>query len=467
MGAPACQTRKARRGDAIRINTAAPRAALFWHFKKPLMIVEGKMQYLFDEKGRRYLDVSPRAAPVHVSPAVGAHAVLRGGSSRTTCGAHARAHAPVTLQAFAGIVTVSVGHCHPEVVRAVKEQSELLQHTTTIYLNNQIAEYAKELSDRMPGNLKVPHERRRGDWLAASSMPGLLSVLRSRTRVRATQVVYFVNSGSEANDMAMVLARTFTGNWDVLCLRNAYHGMSVATMGTCGQHTWKQPMPQVSVGSHAAWALTRRQPLLTRRVRCERRVARREHRALACTTRSTPTRTAACLATTARRTPGTCRTSSRPPRPARQATRALRARPHGSEVVARREGPGSRLVLRGSPGRGTHAFCPGGVARRWRASSPRPSRAWAAPRRWPTATSQRCTRCVVCACPPKAPCLHARSSAQPWRATRLGGPAHVLLPARALAPGPRRADGARGGRPVHRRRGADWLWAHGHALLGL
>jgi alanine-glyoxylate transaminase/(R)-3-amino-2-methylpropionate-pyruvate transaminase len=50
---------------------------------------------------------------------------------------------------------VSVGHCHPEVVKAVDAQNHLLQHTTTIYLNNQIAEYAKELADKMPGNLKV------------------------------------------------------------------------------------------------------------------------------------------------------------------------------------------------------------------------------------------------------------------------------------------------------------------------
>ena len=63
-----------------------------------------------------------------------------------SCGCH---------QAFAGIVTVSVGHCHPAVVAAVQRQSALLQHTTTIYLNTQIAEYAKELTDRLPGNLKV------------------------------------------------------------------------------------------------------------------------------------------------------------------------------------------------------------------------------------------------------------------------------------------------------------------------
>ena len=60
------------------------------------------------------------------------------------------------------------------------------------------------------------------------------------------QVVYFVNSGSEANDMAMMMARLYTGNYDIMCLRNAYHGMSIGTMGTCGQHTWKQPFPHVS-----------------------------------------------------------------------------------------------------------------------------------------------------------------------------------------------------------------------------
>ena len=59
------------------------------------------------------------------------------------------------LQAFAGIVTVSVGHCHPKVVAAVDRQNHLLQHTTNIYLNNEIAQYAQELTDKMPGNLKV------------------------------------------------------------------------------------------------------------------------------------------------------------------------------------------------------------------------------------------------------------------------------------------------------------------------
>lgn len=71
------------------------------------------MQYLYDENGRRYLD------------------------------------------AFAGIVTVSCGHCHPQVLNAIMEQNKLLQHATTIYLHHAIADFAEALASKMPGNLKV------------------------------------------------------------------------------------------------------------------------------------------------------------------------------------------------------------------------------------------------------------------------------------------------------------------------
>ncbi|THU53148.1 hypothetical protein C4D60_Mb10t11350 [Musa balbisiana] len=127
--------------------------SLFYYYQKPLNIVEGKMQYLYDETGKRYLD------------------------------------------AFAGIVTVSCGHCHPDVVNAVVEQSQLLQHTTTIYLHHAIVEFAEALASKMPGNLKV---------------------------------VYFVNSGTEANELAMLMARMYTGNLGMIALRNAYHGGSAA-----------------------------------------------------------------------------------------------------------------------------------------------------------------------------------------------------------------------------------------------
>ncbi|KAI7730104.1 hypothetical protein M8C21_033310 [Ambrosia artemisiifolia] len=143
--------------------------SLFHYYQKPLNIVEGKMQYLFDEDGKRYLD------------------------------------------AFAGIVTVSCGHCHPEILRAIEEQNKLLQHATTIYLHHAIADFAEGLAEKMPGNLKV---------------------------------VYFVNSGTEANELAMLMARLYSGNLGMIALRNAYHGGSAGTIGLTALNTWKYPIPQ-------------------------------------------------------------------------------------------------------------------------------------------------------------------------------------------------------------------------------
>jgi len=152
--------------------------AIFHYYRKPLMIVEGKGQYVFDEMGHRYLD------------------------------------------AFGGIVTVSVGHCHPHVVGAVARQNETLQHTTTIYLHPNVVEYAQALAAKLPGELKV---------------------------------CYFVNSGSEANDLAVLMARAFTGAYDVIALRNGYHGGSPASMGLTAHHTWKFNVPH-SFGVHHAVA---------------------------------------------------------------------------------------------------------------------------------------------------------------------------------------------------------------------
>ena len=144
--------------------------------QKPLMLVEGKMQYVWDEHGRRYLD------------------------------------------ALGGIATVSVGHCHSDVVKAAHRQNETLQHSTTIYLHPNIAEYAHKLAARMPGELKV---------------------------------CYFVNSGSEANDPALLMARAYTGSYDVIALRNAYHGGSTLAMSLTANRAWKFNIPH-SFGVHHA-----------------------------------------------------------------------------------------------------------------------------------------------------------------------------------------------------------------------
>ncbi len=149
---------------------------IFLYYKQPLMIVEGKMQYVWDETGKRYLD------------------------------------------GLGGIVTISVGHCHPDVVEITRRQNETLQHSTTIYLHPNLAEYAEKLASKMPGDLKV---------------------------------CYFVNSGSEANDLALLMARAYTGNYDVIALRNSYHGGNASGMGMTAHSTWKFNVPH-SFGVHHA-----------------------------------------------------------------------------------------------------------------------------------------------------------------------------------------------------------------------
>ncbi len=162
--------------EVLAMRQAHISPGIFTYYKKPLMIVEGKGPWLFDENGRRYLD------------------------------------------GFAGIVTVSVGHCHPHVIAAANRQNALLQHTTTIYLHPNIVEYATALAAKMPGNLKV---------------------------------CYFTNSGSEANDLALLMARAYTGNYDMIALRNGYHGGSQSTMGLTSHSTWKFNVPHSFGVQHA------------------------------------------------------------------------------------------------------------------------------------------------------------------------------------------------------------------------
>ena len=115
-------------------------------YEKPLKIVRGSMQHLYDEAGRAYLDV----------------------------------YNNVPL----------VGHSHPRVVRAIQEQVALL-NTNTRYLHDNILCYAERLTALLPDPLRV---------------------------------CYFVNSGTEANELALRLARTHTGREDVIVLEHAYHG---------------------------------------------------------------------------------------------------------------------------------------------------------------------------------------------------------------------------------------------------
>jgi len=115
-------------------------------YERPLNIVRGSMQYLYDDDGRRYLDAYNNVA--------------------------------------------HVGHCHPEVVAAGQKQMKLL-NTNTRYLSELILEYAEKLGATLPEPLEV---------------------------------CFFVNSGSEANELALRLARARTKARDLIVLEHAYHG---------------------------------------------------------------------------------------------------------------------------------------------------------------------------------------------------------------------------------------------------
>ncbi len=155
-------------------------------YQQPLVADHGQMQYLWDLEGRRYLDF------------------------------------------FGGILTVSVGHCNPKVTSKIKAQVDRLQHTSTLYPNEQIVALAEKLAQITPGKL---------------------------------QKSFFTNSGTEANEAAILLARMATGSYDVVALRHAYSGGSTLAKAATGQAPWRKA-GVISVGfSHAVNPYCYRCPL--------------------------------------------------------------------------------------------------------------------------------------------------------------------------------------------------------------
>lgn len=115
-------------------------------YRKPVKVVRGWMQYLYDEDGRRYLDAYNNVP--------------------------------------------HVGHCHPRIIKALHEQASVL-NTNTRYLHDNINRFAE---------------------LLCSTLPEPLSVC------------FFLNSASEANELALRLARSYTKQRDMIVLEAAYHG---------------------------------------------------------------------------------------------------------------------------------------------------------------------------------------------------------------------------------------------------
>lgn len=135
------------------------------YYAEPLVAERGQAQYLWDSEGKRYLDF------------------------------------------FGGILTISVGHCHPKITARIKQQVDRLQHTSTLYPNEQIVALAEKLAQITRGKL---------------------------------QKSFFTNSGTEANEAAVLLARMATGSFEVVALRHGYSGHSLVAKSLTAQAPWRR-----------------------------------------------------------------------------------------------------------------------------------------------------------------------------------------------------------------------------------
>jgi 4-aminobutyrate aminotransferase len=118
------------------------------------------------------------------------------------------------LDFFGGIVTISVGHCNPRVTSKTKGQIDKLQHVSTCFPNAPMVALAEKLAQITPGQLKKS---------------------------------YFTNSGTEANETAIQMARMHTGNFEVVALRHGYSGRSSLTRAMTGMNTWRRGTIEVGI----------------------------------------------------------------------------------------------------------------------------------------------------------------------------------------------------------------------------
>ncbi len=133
-------------------------------YKEPREFVKGRMQYLYDSEGRKYLDC------------------------------------------YAGVSVMNCGHCNPEITEKVAEQVKTLQHVCNIYLTEHMLNLAEKLAQVTPGKL---------------------------------QKSFFCSTGSEATEGGLLLAAIYTGNNEIIALRNGLHGRTKLGMSVTGIQMWR------------------------------------------------------------------------------------------------------------------------------------------------------------------------------------------------------------------------------------
>lgn len=112
------------------------------------------------------------------------------------------------LDMIAGISVCNVGHCHPDVVKAIREQAETYMHLIVYgeFVQSPQVQYAQFLTQHLPETLNS---------------------------------VYFTNSGSEATEGAMKLAKRHTGRTEIIAFKNSYHGSTQGSLSIIGDEYWR------------------------------------------------------------------------------------------------------------------------------------------------------------------------------------------------------------------------------------
>jgi len=122
------------------------------------------------------------------------------------------------LDCFGGVLTVSVGHANKQVNAAIHGQIDKVTHTSALYINKPAQELAAKMAELTPGKLNQS---------------------------------FFTNSGSEADETAILAARLYTGRQEIIALRHAYHGRTMLSISAAGHSTWRHGGTHVAGIKHA------------------------------------------------------------------------------------------------------------------------------------------------------------------------------------------------------------------------
>src|SRR5712671_3285917 len=122
------------------------------------------------------------------------------------------------LDFFGGILTAGIGHSHPEFVKRIQDQVARLVHTSSVYPTVEQVAVAERLTQITPGKLKKS---------------------------------FFTTSGTEADETAIMLAKIYTGQQEIIALRHSYAGRSQGAIAITGQQPWRVLPSQIPGVKHA------------------------------------------------------------------------------------------------------------------------------------------------------------------------------------------------------------------------